>query len=138
MSLTLRRPQLEPRIEIMPLIDVIFLLLTFFIYAMILMIPARLLPMPLTELSTAEAQQAPTEMVAISINGRGELFLDRRATTLDDLERRLTGRSELQPDLIVLIAADRRGEADRLPAFLELYDRLAPLDLDIRLVGAPQ
>ena len=37
----LRRPDFDARIEIMPLIDVVFLLLTFFIYAMVLMIRAE-------------------------------------------------------------------------------------------------
>ncbi len=39
--LRIRRPQHEARVEIMPLIDVIFLLLTFFIYAMVLMVRAE-------------------------------------------------------------------------------------------------
>ena len=41
---TIRRTDHEARVEIMPLIDVIFLLLTFFIYAMVLMVRAALLP----------------------------------------------------------------------------------------------
>ena len=36
--LTIRRTQNEARVEIMPLIDVIFLLLTFFIYSMVMML----------------------------------------------------------------------------------------------------
>jgi len=35
----LRRPDHAPRLEMMPLIDVIFLLLTFFIYQMVVMRP---------------------------------------------------------------------------------------------------
>ena len=37
----LRRSEHETRVEMMPLIDVVFLLLTFFIYAMVLMVRAE-------------------------------------------------------------------------------------------------
>ena len=43
----LRRSEHETRVEMMPLIDVVFLLLTFFIYAMVLMVRAEVLPVPL-------------------------------------------------------------------------------------------
>ena len=44
----IRRTEHETRIEMMPMIDVIFLLLTFFIYAMALMIRAEMLPMEMS------------------------------------------------------------------------------------------
>ena len=50
--LTIRRTDHEMRIEIMPLIDVIFLLLTFFIYAMVLMVRAELLPVEMHQFSS--------------------------------------------------------------------------------------
>ena len=43
----LRRTDHDTRVEMMPLIDVGFLLLTFFIYAMVLMVRAEVLPVPL-------------------------------------------------------------------------------------------
>ena len=43
----LRRTEHETRIEMMPLIDVVFILLTFFIYAMVLVVGAEVLPVPL-------------------------------------------------------------------------------------------
>ena len=49
----IRRTDHEMRIEIMPLIDVIFLLLTFFIYAMVLLVRAEMLPMELPEFTSA-------------------------------------------------------------------------------------
>ena len=35
------------------------------------------------------------------------------------------------------VAAEEDGDADRLPVFLDLYDRLALAGFDIKLVGRP-
>ncbi len=135
--LSLRRSTHEPRIEIMPLIDVIFLLLTFFIYAMVLMVRADLVPMELPSFDAGSPAE-PAPAITISIDAAGDLFLDRDPVNLTDLPARLLTAVEQQPDTIVYIAADAQGDEDRLPVFLELYDQLAREGLDIRLVGAPK
>jgi biopolymer transport protein ExbD len=137
--LTLRRSQHEARIEIMPLIDVIFLLLTFFIYAMVLMVRAELLPMELREFGSADPAQ-PAPAVTISIDSHGEVFVDRRPIALDDLLPALRERVAHDPATVIYIAADEampHAAPDRLPVFLDLYDLLAHEGLNIRLVGRP-
>src|SRR5690606_8300025 len=47
-----RRHDLAPRMEMIPLIDVIFLLLTFFIYSLALMVQAQVLPVALPPITT--------------------------------------------------------------------------------------
>ncbi len=135
--LRLRRSEHEMRIEIMPLIDVIFLLLTFFIYAMVLMVRAELLPLQLPEFASAEPAE-PAPAVTISIDSEGDLFLDRDRIELDQLLPALQERTERDPDIVIYIAADERGTSDRLPGFFALYDRLAREGLNLRLVGRPR
>ncbi len=134
--LNLRRVQHEYRIEMMPLIDVIFLLLTFFIYAMVLMVRAELLPLEMPEFASG-TPATPAEAVTLSLDARGEFFLDREPIALADIVGRLRQAVEDTPGLKIYLAADRRGETDRLPVFLELYDQLAFAGLDIILVGQP-
>ena len=112
--IALRRPEHEMRIEIMPMIDVIFLLLTFFVYAMVLMIRAELLPVQMQEFASGQPAK-PAPAVTISL----------RSVTRED------------PETIIYLAAEEMGDIDRLPTFLSLYDRLAHADLDIKLVGRP-
>ena len=52
MMRSIRRHDLAPRVEMMPLIDVVFLLLTFFIYSFVMMVRAEVLPVVLTPLGT--------------------------------------------------------------------------------------
>jgi biopolymer transport protein ExbD len=135
--LNLRRIDREPRIELIPLVDVIFLLLTFFMYAMLLMIRAEILPVQLQRFAAGEPATGAAQVASLTIDARGGLFLDRQPIALADVREALEARKAEHPDLIVYLAADERGESDRLPGFLALYDELAFAGLDIRLVGLP-
>ena len=135
--LTIRRTDYEARVEIMPLIDVIFLLLTFFIYAMVLMVRAELLPVEMHSFSSGEPTTVPPA-VAITIDRNGALFLNREPITMDAVLPRLTELKAKDPETIIYVAAEKIGTGDRLPVFLDLYDELAHAGLNIKLVGSPQ
>ncbi len=120
----------------MPLIDVIFLLLTFFIYAMVLMIRAELLPVQMQEFASGEPA-SPSPAVTVSINRDGGLFVNRQPVTMDEVLIKLKEEKARDPATVVYIAAEETGDTDRLPTFLALYDQLAFAGLDIRLVGRP-
>ena len=135
--LTLRRPQHEARVEIMPLIDVIFLLLTFFIYAMVLMVRAELLPVEMHAFTSGEPARLPPA-VAITIDRTGSLFLNREPIAMDGVLERLAAIKAEDPETVIYVAAEATGNQDRLPVFLTLYDRLVNAGLDITLVGRPK
>ena len=135
--LRIRRPQLETRVEIMPLIDVIFLLLTFFIYAMVLMVRAELLPVQMHSFASGEPARIPPA-VAITIDRNGDLFLNREPVAIEAIRQRLLEFKAGDPQTVVYIAAEATGAQDRLPIFLDLYDDLADAGLNIRLVGRPE
>ncbi len=135
--LTLRRVQHEARVEIMPLIDVVFLLLTFFIYAMVLMIRAELLPVKMP--TFASGQPATVSLaVTITIDRTGALFFNREPIDLDEVVNHLRQVKTDAPKTVVYIAAEAEGTDDRLPTFLSLYDKLAFAGLEIKLVGMPK
>jgi len=136
--LRLRRPKDEgARIEIVPLIDVIFLVLTFFLYAMVLMVPAKVLPMRLAAVTAGERGEARPS-VTISITADGALALDREPVTLDQLVESVRAAVEAKPEALVFIAYEDQSSVDRLPIFTEIYSRLRNEGLDIRLVGRPE
>ena len=132
--LTLRRTEHESRIEIMPLIDVIFLLLTFFIYAMVLMVRAEMLPVQMPAFSSGTPAR-PLPAVTITIDRAGALFFNREPIVLDDLLARLSTAKAENPRTVIYIATEEEGATDRLPVFLELYDRLVRSGMDIKLIG---
>lgn len=135
--LRFRRHEHESRVEIMPLIDVIFLLLTFFIYAMVLMVRADLLPMELQAFAAGEpARPAPAATVSIRLDG--SLYLDREPISLDELPERLVAAMASDPETRLYLALeDGEGSVDRGPLLTSVWDRLKDLGLDINFVGRP-
>ncbi len=100
------------RIEMVPLIDVMFLLLVFFIYAFLSMIVPRGVRVRLPRVGGAE--RTGREPVAVSIGRRGELFVDREPVEPEELVARVKARLadaglESGPERWVLIQGDARA-----------------------------
>ena len=64
----------KPRIEMLPLIDIVFLLLVFFIYAMLSMAVHRSLPVKLPVSSTAETGTQIN--ISISVRQSRDIFIE--------------------------------------------------------------
>jgi len=95
----------SPRIEMLPLIDVVFLLLVVFIYAMLSMAVHKGLPVALPTSSTAQEEQS--EPVSITVAADGDIFVDKNPVALADLAAVLQQRAQADPETGVLIFADR-------------------------------
>jgi biopolymer transport protein ExbD len=133
-TLRLRRSGHEVRIETMPLIDVVFLLLTFVFYAVAVMDRVDALPMETAAVPGAGRSEVPPA-ATISLDAAGGVFLDREPIEVETLIERLRGRLREQPETVVYLAAARDGDRDRLPRFLELYGRLAEAGIPVSLVS---
>ena len=101
-----------PRIEMLPLIDVVFLLLVFFIYAMLSMAVHRSLPIALPKSGTAEVDNRPS--IAVSITHEGLVYVDKLPIKLADLEGVLQSKSDTEKERGVQVFADRLVEYQRL------------------------
>ena len=95
----------KPRIEMLPLIDIVFLLLVFFIYAMLSMAVHRGLPVVLPLSTTAKIDKRL--LVSVTIKADGTVYVDKKQVPLDALTDILKGRARLEKDPGVLLFADR-------------------------------
>ena len=73
------------RIEMLPLIDIVFLLLVFFIYAMLSMAVHRGLPVVLPVSSTAEIDTDLT--LTLTVRPDGTAYLDKESVAIGDLRQ---------------------------------------------------
>lgn len=105
------------RIEIIPLIDIVFLLLVFFIYAMLSMTVHRGLRVELPSASTAQVDKR--DYVDISINKDNQIFINGVRVALDDFTAEILKAGNR--DKPVFISGDRRAD---LGLAISILDRL--------------
>ncbi|MFD2112595.1 ExbD/TolR family protein [Thiorhodococcus fuscus] len=73
----------KARIEIVPMIDIMFFLLVFFIMVTLNMIPATGIGSRLPSSASAERLESP--QVVVSLDAAGMITVDRQGMTLDEL-----------------------------------------------------
>jgi biopolymer transport protein ExbD len=95
----------RPRIEMLPLIDIVFLLLVFFIYAMLSMAVHRALPVDLPTSSAAHIDKRLT--LSITVEPDGTVFLDKEPVKLEDLSGAIETKARDDKETGVLLFADR-------------------------------
>ena len=88
----LRRAQANPRVEMVPLMDVVFLLLVFFVYAMMTMAVHRGTGVTLPSSTTAKMELQTR--LALTVRADGTLFLDKEEVLPDILASRLRAMVE--------------------------------------------
>lgn len=117
---SIRRTDYAARIELLPLIDVIFLLLTFFIYTMIVMRFVQVLPVDLTPVEGG--QDAARGIVhAVTIDAEGEIFLDKEPITMDALRSSLAELAGSEnPGTLYVAAQSSDPSKNQLPVFLQV------------------
>ncbi len=95
----------KPRIEMLPLIDIVFLLLVFFIYAMLSMAVHRGMPVDLPTSTTAKADKQL--VISVAVKADGTIFVDKEPVPLNRLAERLKGISRSGQETGVRLFADR-------------------------------
>ena len=108
----------RPRIEMIPLIDVVFLLLVFFIYSMLSMTVHRGLPVDLPTASTATVDEET--FITITLQRDGQLFLEDRAVDTRTLPSLLIKERKQNPDLQVYLRADREVSYQKAVEVMDL------------------
>jgi biopolymer transport protein ExbD len=99
-----RQKSEKARIEIIPMIDVIFFLLVFFMISTLSMTINRGLPVNLPK--AASSQKDLRESFNITVTQDGTLFLNKEQTTLVELGQEVKAGLERDPELVVIISGD--------------------------------
>jgi biopolymer transport protein ExbD len=125
----------DPEVNLTPLIDVVFLLLIFFMVSTTFDREARL-KIELPE-ATTEATQAPDEVLEIAINAAGDYFIDeqklvnRKPETLKKAIAQTLGERR---DLPLIIRADGRTPHQAVVTAMDVASQLGLLQLSLATV----
>ena len=117
-------PQKKTRLEIIPLIDVMFFLLAAFMMVSLTMTKQQTIKVNLPVASASQPDFKP-DMLNIAVNATGDIYLDTQLVTLPDAEKKLAARYGQDPNTPVYIS----GDADTRHA-----DMVKALDV-VRRVG---
>jgi biopolymer transport protein ExbD len=112
-----RGVQRRARIEILPLIDIVFLLLVFFIYAMLSMAIHRGIPVNLPSSSSSSIEKEL--VVSVTIKESGEIVVDDDQTPLKGLARLLKRRAKGHESPGILLFADKKVSCQLLVKVLD-------------------
>ena len=119
------RPHKRARIEIIPLIDIMFFLLATFVMVSLSMVKNRGIAVVLPAASTGAAQEHK-DHVTVSIAETGQLYLDKRELTQVQLTAELRGMHEANAELRVFIHGDENA---RLGLAITLLDEVRKLGI---------
>jgi biopolymer transport protein ExbD len=99
-------PDMPAQINIVPMIDVIFAILTFFIISTLFLTRSEGLPVNLPQSETAESQQQTK--IVITVDESGNISLNQESIQLDELASGVEALKGDRAEALVTINADEK------------------------------
>ena len=106
------------RIEIIPLIDIMFFLLATFVMVSLSMVKNQGLPVKLPVASTS-APQDRKDFTSITVNDKGEFFFNKEPIARADLGTRLQALKNSQADPKIFINGDGKTQFENVVTILD-------------------
>lgn len=98
----------KARVEMIPLMDCMFLLLCFFIYVTMTMVVQKGIFVDLAKAETGESiKEEEKKSLYLTVNRQGELFIDKDPVTKEALPQKLRQFRQQHKDGIVVLNADK-------------------------------
>jgi biopolymer transport protein ExbD len=117
-----------PQINIVPMIDVIFAILTFFIMSSLFLTRSEGLPVNLPQAQTAQSQQQ--SKITVTMDDQGNVFLDSQPVQVEDLAEQIRTQIGNQEQLVV-INADEKVEHGQVIAVMDQLRSVEGVQLGI-------
>lgn len=108
MNIPSSRPKKHARIEIIPLIDIMFFLLATFVMVSLSMVKNRGISVLLPQATSGSAEDR-REYVSISLSEAGQLYLDKQELSQEQLIEALRKLKEQNAELKVFINGDQNA-----------------------------
>jgi biopolymer transport protein ExbD len=117
MKLRSLRIEKQPELMIIPMIDIIFFLLVFFMMSTLYMVEQHTIPVHLPQ--AAAAQQERAENINITVLQDGKVMFDQEEIPLSLLQKRISIEQAKQPENIFVVRADKEAEYGQFVAVLD-------------------
>lgn len=109
----------QPQLMIIPMIDIIFFLLVFFMMSTLYMVEQRTIPVNLPQ--AAAAQSDMTRSINITVLPDGRVMFEQEEIPLNLLERRVSLELQKQPESVFVLRGDKKVEYGNV---IEVLDQM--------------
>lgn len=117
MKLRNLRSEHQPKLMIIPMIDIIFFLLVFFIMSTLYMVDQQTIPVNLPQ--AASAQSDKPRSVAVTVTKEGRVLFDQEDIPIEMLKKRVQLEMNKQSDLVFILRSDKTAEYGKVVAVLD-------------------
>ena len=117
MKLRSLRMEHEPKLMIIPMIDIIFFLLVFFMMSTLYMVEQRTIPVNLPQ--TAAAQSDVPRSVSISVTPEGRILYEQEDIPLEFLKKRVQIELSRDKDMVFVLRSDKQAQYGSVVAVLD-------------------
>jgi biopolymer transport protein ExbD len=117
MKLRSLRVENQPELMIIPMIDIIFFLLVFFMISTLSMVEQHTIPVNLPQASTVK-QEIP-RTVNVTVMQNGQILFDQEEIPLPLLAKRVGLELMKQPDNVFVLRADKQVEYGKVITVLD-------------------
>lgn len=110
-------PEDEFELNIIPMIDVIFAILTFFIISSLFLTRSESLPVNLPKADSSEVQERTR--ITVTVEASGDIALNREAIALENLQSGVRDLMGTTQESVIVINADEAVEHGRVIAVMD-------------------
>jgi len=115
-------PHKKARIEIIPLIDIMFFLLASFMLASLSMMRLQSIKMDLPTATVAKRDFKP-DIVNIAVDPQGGVFIEKKPVSLVELQSYLSNKFRVNTNVPVYISGDKNATHGTIIGVLDLVRR---------------
>ena len=122
-------PDRPPQINIVPMIDVIFAILVYFIVSSLFLTRSEGLPVNLPQATTAQLQN--TKQITVSLDSEGNLTVGNELTELAQLKTKVENLIKTEQTTVVVISADKVVDHGQVVDVLDQLRQIPQVNLAI-------
>ena len=117
MDINKLRRKRQPKLMIIPMIDIIFFLLVFFMLSTLYMVDQQLIPVHLPQAQSAQSEKPHS--IAITVTAEGKVLFDKEEIPVELLQKRAQIELNKQNDIVFILRSDKQVEYGKVVAALD-------------------
>jgi biopolymer transport protein ExbD len=126
------RSQRRHRLEIIPLIDIMFFLLATFLMVSLSLLPNEGITLQLPAARTSTSTEDDTRSLTLSVSREGQIYFQQQPVALEELPQRLADLKRSAPDTRLILQGDEGAAFGRVVTVLDEARRQGLARLTLR------